>query len=121
MAFPRYYANACIDKPENYYDYKSFELTWGPMDYYEVVQKIGRGKYSEVFDGVNTLNNQKWVIKILKPIKLEKMQREIKILQTLYGGQNIIKLYDMAQDDVSEVTALIFERVNHTDHRILYK
>ncbi len=91
------------------------------MDYYEVVQKIGRGKYSEVFDGVNTLNNQKCVIKILKPIKMEKMQREIKILQTLYGGKNIIKLYDMAQDDVSEVTALIFERVNHTDHKILYK
>ena len=121
MALPRYYANACIDKPENYYDYQGFELTWGPMDYYEVVQKIGRGKYSEVFDGVNTLNNQKWVIKILKPIKEEKMQREIKILQTLYGGKNIIKLYDMAKDEVSEVTALIFERVNHTDHRILYK
>lgn len=49
------------------------------------------------------------------------MQREIKILQTLYGGKNIIKLYDMAQDDVSEITALIFERVNHTDHKILYK
>ena len=121
MALPRYYANACIDKPESYYDYSSFDLTWGPMDYYEVLQKIGRGKYSEVFDGVNTLNNQKWVIKILKPIKMEKMQREIKILQTLYGGKNIIKLYDMAKDDVSEVTALIFERVNHVDHRILYK
>lgn len=49
------------------------------------------------------------------------MQREIKILQTLYGGTNIIKLYDMAKDEVSEVTSLIFERVNHTDHRILYK
>lgn len=49
------------------------------------------------------------------------MQREIKILQTLYGGKNIIKLYDMAKDEVSDVSALIFERVNHTDHRILYK
>ena len=52
---------------------------------------------------------------------MEKMQREIKILQTLYGGPNIIKLYDMAKDEVSEVSSLIFERVNHTDHRVLYK
>lgn len=121
MAYPRYYPTACTDKPESYYDYKSFVLNWGPMENYEVIQKIGRGKYSEVYDGVNTLNNQKCVIKILKPIKEEKMQREVKILQTLYGGTNIIKLYDMAKDEVSEITALVFERVNHVDHRILYK
>jgi serine/threonine protein kinase len=36
---------------------------------YEVIRKIGRGKYSEVFQGMNVANNQPCVIKILKPVK----------------------------------------------------
>lgn len=35
-------------------------------DNYEVVKKIGRGKYSDVFEGV-TKTGKKCVIKILKP------------------------------------------------------
>ena len=40
---------------------------------YEVVRKVGRGKYSEVFEGVNIVNNQKCIIKILKPVKKKKV------------------------------------------------
>jgi casein kinase II subunit alpha len=121
MELPRYYAKASTDKPESYYDYPSFDITWTGMDQYEVIQKLGRGKYSEVYDGVNVMNNQKCVVKILKPIKIEKIRREVKILQTLYGGPNIIKLYDCVKDDVSSISALIFERVNNINHRVLFK
>ncbi len=34
---------------------------------------MGRGKYSEVFEGVNTFNNESCVIKILKPVKKKKV------------------------------------------------
>ena len=34
---------------------------------------MGRGKYSEVFEGVNIVNNQKCIIKILKPVKKKKV------------------------------------------------
>ena len=54
------------------------------QDDYEVVKKIGRGKYSEVFEGINTIHNTKCVIKILKPVKKKKIKREIKILQNLF-------------------------------------
>ena len=37
-----------------------------------MVRKVGRGKYSEVFEGINTANNQKCIIKILKPVKKKK-------------------------------------------------
>ena len=37
------------------------------MDHYEVMSKLGRGKYSEVFEGVNSQTNEKCVIKVLKP------------------------------------------------------
>jgi casein kinase II subunit alpha len=45
------------------------------QDNYEVVRKIGRGKYSEVFEGYNVVNNNKCVIKILKPVKKKKIKR----------------------------------------------
>ena len=31
--------------------------------------KIGRGKYSEVYEGINVNNDQRVVIKVLKPVK----------------------------------------------------
>ena len=36
---------------------------------YEIIKKIGRGKYSEVYEGINTANGERIVIKILKPGK----------------------------------------------------
>ena len=43
------------------------------QDEYEVVRKVGRGKYSEVFEGVHSANNEKCIIKILKPVKKKKV------------------------------------------------
>jgi serine/threonine protein kinase len=37
------------------------------QDNYEIIKKIGRGKYSEVYEGINTATNERIVIKILKP------------------------------------------------------
>jgi casein kinase II subunit alpha len=68
------------------------------QDNYEIIRKVGRGKYSEVFEGINIANNQKCIIKVLKPIKKKKIKREVKILQNLSGGVNIIQLYDMVRD-----------------------
>lgn len=36
------------------------------QDDYQLVRKLGRGKYSEVFEAVNINNNEKCVVKILK-------------------------------------------------------
>lgn len=58
----------------------------------QVVRKIGRGKYSEVFEGLNAANGSRCVVKILKPVKKKKIKREIKILQNLCGGTNIIQV-----------------------------
>jgi len=45
------------------------------QDDYAVVRKIGRGKYSEVFDGINLVTKERCVIKILKPVKKKKIKR----------------------------------------------
>ncbi|KAK8938113.1 Casein kinase II subunit alpha [Platanthera guangdongensis] len=90
------------------------------QDDYEVVRKVGRGKYSEVFEGVNVSNNDRCIIKILKPVKKKKIKREIKILQNLCGGPNVVKLLDIVRDQHSKTPSLVFEYVNSTDFKILY-
>lgn len=36
-------------------------------DKYEVMKKIGRGKYSDVYEGIDNVNQKSIIIKILKP------------------------------------------------------
>jgi len=59
-------------------------------------------------------------VKVLKPVKKMKIKREIKILQNLCGGPNVIKLLDVVRDPQSKTPALIFEHVNNVDFRVLY-
>lgn len=88
---------------EEYADYDSFSPSWSPPDDYEIVRKLGRGKYSEVFEGQITSRTtpsetsatgrvtmqlpmnqrQPCVIKVLKPVKKRKIKREVKILHAL--------------------------------------
>ena len=58
------------------------------------------------------------IIKILKPVKKKKIKREIKILQNLAGGTNIIRLLDIVRDPQSKTPCLIFEFVNNTDFKV---
>eukprot|EP01038_Epipyxis_sp_PR26KG_P011332 gene11332-15196_t len=116
----RVYTYVNVDRPSSYWDYENLIVDWGDQDNYEVCRKIGRGKYSEVFSGNNIKNNAKCVIKILKPVKKKKIKREIKILQNLSGGKNVIQLLDVAIDPMSKTPSLIFENVNNTDFKILY-
>lgn len=149
----RVYADVNEHMPRSYWDYDSVNVSWGVLENYEVVRKIGespslsqagitkqkqklknrgtrnsnvlsiisgRGKYSEVFEGINVVNYQKCVIKVLKPVKKKKIKREIKILQNLSGGPNIVALLDVVRDSQSKTPSLVFEYVNNTDFRTLY-
>lgn len=170
----RVYADVNQQMPRAYWDYDSVNITWGVLENYEVVRKIGakspanntppnppppfplfppysqaavpttiarilwskcycldaniqsianstgRGKYSEVFEGINVINYQKCVIKVLKPVKKKKIKREIKILQNLSGGPNVVALLDVVRDSQSKTPSLVFEFVNNTDFRTLY-
>jgi casein kinase II subunit alpha len=70
----------CSERPESYSYYERLTLDWCQLDNYYCYHKLGRGKYSEVFEGANLHNNEKCVIKILKPVRIEKQYREVKIL-----------------------------------------
>jgi casein kinase II subunit alpha len=120
MSVARVYKDACISRSKSYYDYESFVPTWKEQDDYEVIRKIGRGKYSEVFEGTNVTTNSPIVVKILKPVKKKKILREIKILENLRGGTNIIQLLDTVKDPISNTSSLIFEHVDNADFKVLF-
>lgn len=84
---------------------------------------MGRGKYSEVFIGLNIKNKQKVCIKVLKPVRKFKILREVKILQLLYGGPAVINLNDVARDEASKTPCLIFDLVSNlsTSPYIMFK
>jgi len=101
------------------------------QDDYEIIKKLGRGKYSEVYEGINSNTDKKVVIKILKPgmlfkpyffilVKKKKIKREIKILQNLSSGPNIVKLLDVVRDTSSRTPSLIFEHIDNVDFKVLY-
>ncbi|WMV18301.1 hypothetical protein MTR67_011686, partial [Solanum verrucosum] len=143
MSKARVYTDVNVLRPREYWDYEALTVQWGDQDDYEVVRKVGRGKYSEVFEGINVNSNEKCIIKILKPVKKKKanvtrsnpmdnslvfkwrgldgwIKREIKILQNLCGGPNVVKLLDIVRDQHSKTPSLIFEYVNSTDFKVLY-
>ena len=60
------YFDVNTNKPKEYWDYESHVVEWGNQDDYQIVRKLGRGHYSEVFEGVNLVNNVKIVVKTLK-------------------------------------------------------
>eukprot|EP01038_Epipyxis_sp_PR26KG_P016727 gene16727-22882_t len=120
MSLSRVYADVNKNRPKEYWDYENLTINWGEQEDYQIVRKIGRGKYSEVFAGVNVVNGTKCVIKILKPVKKKKIKREIKILQNLRGGKNIIQLLDIVLDLNSKTPSLIFEHINNIDFKQLY-
>jgi casein kinase II subunit alpha len=103
MSVARKYANANETRPRSYWDYEALSIPWGSQDNYEIIRKVGRGKYSEVFEGINIVNGEKCIIKALKPVKKKKIKREIKILQNLAGGTNVIQLLDIVRDPVVSI------------------
>ncbi|KAJ8142925.1 hypothetical protein OXX79_004760 [Metschnikowia pulcherrima] len=116
----RVYADVNQQKPQEYWDYEAHTIEWGSIRNYEIVSKIGRGKYSEVFEGVNVRNDEPCVIKVLKPVKMKKIFREVKILKNITGGPNVVALLDIVRDANSKIPALIFEQVKNVDFRVLY-
>ena len=44
----RVYPDVNVHRPREYWDYEALTVNWGDQEEYEVIRKIGRGKYSEV-------------------------------------------------------------------------
>jgi casein kinase II subunit alpha len=114
------FARVNVQMPREYWDYESLPVVWNSPDRYEIQKKIGRGKYSEVFLGWDCQTEKPVVIKVLKPVKKKKILREMKVLQNLQGGPNIVQLIDAVRDPHAKTPSLIFEYIKAVDFRVLF-
>ncbi|KAH8923437.1 putative casein kinase II subunit alpha [Atractiella rhizophila] len=99
--------------------YELYRPNWGETEQYVVIRKVGKGKYGDVFEGRRGEDGERVAIKVLKPVKKDKILREIKILQNLYGGPNIIKMQDMVMDWYTKTPSLIFPFVETSNFKTL--
>ncbi|EKG07969.1 casein kinase II, alpha chain, putative [Trypanosoma cruzi] len=97
--------------PPSYWDYERMTIEYSSGEPYELIQKIGRGKYSEVFRCRNRINGELCVLKILKPVRLKKIHREISILQNLCGGPNVLRLLDVVSISPEGTPVLVTENL----------
>ena len=107
----RQYADAAQSKPRDYWN-DCCVINWGNQEAYEVLGQLGKGKYGEVFEGFNVDTNQRCVCKIMRPVKEQRLKREIKILRLVSGGPNIITLHEVVRDPDTKTPCFIFDYVN---------
>merc|ERR1712065_55673 len=101
MSLARVYCEAVARQPEGFTNFHDLDIEWGDPEKYAIIRKIGQGKYSEVFQGkdVSGEEEQDVVLKVLKPVKFQRIKKEINILQQL----------DVVRDPETKSPAVVFE------------
>ena len=120
MSVSKVYANVNANQPREYWDYENAELVYGEQDSYEAISKLGTGKYSEVFAGVNSITNQPVVLKVLKPARKNRIRREVKVLQLLRGGPNIAQFVEIVRDPEWQVNTIVTEYAPGQDYKKVF-
>jgi casein kinase II subunit alpha len=115
------HANACAEHGPGWDEVDNWELPHSSPQPYEVLDWIGTGKYSDVFTGYRNKDYSQLVaIKVLKPVRPQKYNREAKILLDLRGGPNIVELLDIVQNPVTGQYSFVFEHVQEADPDSLF-
>ena len=101
---PKYYADVNKNKPPEYSNYENLEIEWGKQEDYEIIKKVGRGKYSEVYEGININNDQKVVIKVLKPVKKKKNKKRNKNITKFKRRTKYSKIIRCSKRSIIKIT-----------------
>ena len=113
------YPNVNIELGPDWYDSEKWSLPNSSLEPYEISQPLGSGKYSDVFSAYK--GSQIVAIKILKPVRAGKYNKEAKILFNLRNGPNIVQLYDVLQNPITLQYSFVFEFVQETPCRDLFQ
>lgn len=89
------------------------------QQHYEITGRLGRGKYSLVFEGVDVRNKQKVAIKALKPIRKERIKREFFMLSSL-SHANIAQLRDVVRDPLTKTASFVLELAPSEDFKLAF-
>ena len=88
-------------------------MKFGSINDYTLSRQLGHGKYSNVFKGYRN-DGEPCVVKVLKPVRKEKIRREISILRDIVDAPHVSKLLDIVYDRESCSFALILNWSENT-------
>jgi serine/threonine protein kinase len=80
MNRPKYYANVCLEEPNSYSNYVNHTIVYNDSDKYEFHEKLGNGEFATVYAAINKETGEKVAIKVLKPIEMARVNREIMVM-----------------------------------------
>ncbi|KNB42879.1 casein kinase 2 protein [Blastocystis sp. subtype 4] len=112
--------------PPDYSDYEAVTIDWmSSPERFQIVRKVGKGKYSEVFKGIDMETNEPVGIKYLKPVRPKKILRytflrEVKIMKQLAGGPSILPLLGCVENPETKAPSLITTWVESKDFKEFY-
>jgi len=115
----RVYASVNLKNPPEYWDDTLPDVKWGTLESFTVVRQLGKGKYGEVFEGIDLRSGAQCVVKIMKPVKEHRLRREMKILRHVAGGPRIIRLLEVLRDPDTRTPCFVFDLVNAMNFREL--
>jgi casein kinase II subunit alpha len=113
----RVYPDVNATYGSSWYDCE-FDVVGNSPAPYEISKWLGSGKYSDVFIGYK--GDQRVALKVLKAVRPQKYKREIKILQNLKGGVNIVTLLEIVENPISHQYTLVFEYIENAETYHLY-
>ena len=125
----RAYAEVNAVLAPEHWDYDALLLPWQSHACVRRGERIARGGFSEVYVGLfveadSTGEFQQraeaCAIKLIVDFSAQRLRREVKVLQSLAGGPNIVEWKALVPDPESGAATLIFEWVRSEDHRTLY-
>lgn len=96
--------------PSEYY--LTYKFSSHETENYEIESKVGRGRYSDVYEGTDLRTSNKVVIKILKPTSIIKIKREIYFLEIFKECPNIVQITDVVKESNSDIYCLIFKSIS---------
>ncbi|KFD72168.1 hypothetical protein M514_15441 [Trichuris suis] len=114
------YEEAQLVEDMHLLSYETAALKYSGLNNYCLVQHLGGGKYSNVFEGIDLRDNERVAIKVLKPVKKKKIRREVEILEILRGGVNIVTLKEILQNPVTLTLTLVMDLLYPTDFSCIY-
>lgn len=83
---------------------QSDPLIWGNESNYIIGEKIGSGKYSNVYIGTERSTGKQYAVKVLKPAAPTRILREIRVMRALAGCPNIATLREIFKDAKGRVS-----------------
>ena len=117
------YHSVNLNKPQSSFEFASHQLTFGSQADYEIHEKLGKGKFGQVYLATHIPTGEKVAFKLFLNTTEAKVLKEINILQQLKNAPNFLPIRDIIKevgDDGIIRFATVFDYFEAKHYRTLF-